>query len=405
MPSFEVTFKEFFPIMNDLRDCPDAHISVQESDRNPGTFIWFWPNVQSRRSEGKNSLIENQSYPQVIHGIVPKVYNNSLYCPKMLKPYVSQKRDRIDGGQWLISVLKAPDRWIGLLHSEDHYKDHHWDPNCDSVAYKSLDIAYSYDEGKSWESTFVPILSDEKNRMQKNLHVRIDRSWWGGPGDGVLVRFNNQLRIYWADSEGVKISASNDPYGVPGSWWYMGSVSGIMKGASPSLCFNPQYNMWVIVYHTWMTPRWTLRIAFSYDGMNWFEDRQIPNTESRLGGRAWMPTIIDKTDDVCGHAVRLYYSDCSEDSRGVCVERKFAVADAWIGTAPTHFHLPGMPRMTWVDETPWETIPTKSTISEIQPNSSATLAVGAGILGLGMIGLAAVLISKKRRNRDYSENL
>jgi hypothetical protein len=404
MPAFEVTFKSFFPTIPDLRDCPDAHISVLESDKYPGTYIWMWPNVVSRRSTGPTSKIEDQSYPDVMHGPVLKIYNSSMYCPNMLQKYIPQKRDRIDGGQWLTSVIKGTDRWIAILHSEDHFKDHYWDPNCDSVAWKSIDIAYSYDEGMSWSSTFVPILWDEKGRWSKNLNQKIDRHWWGGPGDAIIVRFGNQLRIYWADYTGIHIHASDDPLGAPGTWYYFATPTGLVIGASPSICFNNPNKMWVMVYHTWTTPRWTIRVAFSYDGIHWFEDRQIPNSESRLGGRSWMPTLIGRTDSVCDDNVRLYYSDCSEDSRGVCIERKFAVADAWIAS-PHQYLMPRTPTMTWITEGPIEI--TKSTTFSVTtetttltiietPNHSNAIWLGGSVIGMAFLGLLAGLTLKRR---------
>jgi hypothetical protein len=415
MPTVRVQFLRFFDTIPDLRDCPDAHISVVESTLNPGTFIWFWPNVVSRRSFGFSPKIEDQSYPEIIKGIAGKSYDPSLYCPynNPKKEYKPWGRSRIDGGQWLTSVIKVENRWLGLLHSEDHYKDHFWDSNCDSVAWKSIDLTVSYDEGITWQSPSQVLLSDEEGRLKKNINAKIDRTYWGGPGDAVLVQFDSQLRLYWADSTGIHISATNDKFGSPGSWWYMTRATGLLTGASPSVCWNSNHNLWVIVYHTWVTEKWTIRIAFSNNGNDWFEDRQLPDTDSRLGGRAWMPTLIGSDDRHCTDSIRLYYSDCSEDQRGVCIDRKFAMADVWIGditpkmvtktetfrTTNTVTQTNYIPSISWVTTCP-AVVPSNTSVYP-RDVSSEVLITSAGVIGatlIGILGVVAFIKSRKRRS-------
>lgn len=107
-----------------------------------------------------------------------------------------------DGGAWLMGVLRLQDnRLVGFIHGESH-----WYPrNGDYTAFKTTGVAYSNDEGKTWNI-------NEDSQMLTPPYSKPATRRWAGNGDFSVVYnpFNGRFMCYYMASRFFL----NNPLGI-----------------------------------------------------------------------------------------------------------------------------------------------------------------------------------------------
>ena len=276
---------------------PDGHISVLPDENG---YIMFWAEFESHRSIGTSQFVEDQIRLEPSNAIFGRRGNFDTYD---------------NGGSWLMSVFREEgDKLIGFFHAEDHWYPH----TSNNIAWKSLGVTYSTDEGKTWS---------EGNQIITSPKDKPETPEWGGSGDCCVVwdHFNNRWMCYYQEHN-IYMAVSEDPKGAPGTWkkYYNGAftepgiggqqtkVPGLTPGANPSVHWNTYLEKWVMVWHSWGTTAWT-KISFSNDGINWDTPQSIIGSEIATGGKAWYPTIIGETDVKAGQIAKIYYADMAKD--------------------------------------------------------------------------------------------
>lgn len=200
--------------------------------------------------------------------------------------------------------------------------------------WKSIGIAYSYDDGLTWQDQGLIITSGDPRPADNNPK-------FGGNGDFGVVWdwWEKKWKMWYGGEYWLSMAVSSDPDAKPGSWVKWGGprvgfnspglggrgfpigghlnddgsfnwnwFSGLARapGANPAIHFNTYLNKWVMVWHGWDNK---LYISASADSMNWEDARVI--AESINQSRAWYPTIIcpNGGNMWCGQSGRLYYAD------------------------------------------------------------------------------------------------
>lgn len=229
-----------------------------------------------------------------------------------------------DGGAWLMGIHKLIDgRLLALVHAESH-----WYPRDPAyTAYKSVGLAYSSDNGLTWNTS-------DSYRVLTPPYAKPDKPVWSGNGDGALVwdpfyqrylcfytasRFplNNPL-LSQTESPKLSLASTSEPTALPTTWKkYNGthfSQPGLggfdtplknldtIPGANPSVHFNIYLNRWIIVWYKW-NPRY-IYISSSFDAINWGKPQILINDSDDLQ----YPNIIGETHDLGGKTVRIYYA-------------------------------------------------------------------------------------------------
>jgi hypothetical protein len=281
---------------------PDAHISVLPDTEAAGQNRWlmFWAEVESYRTLGATQFPESQTLrvpaTQLFHGRVDvPTYDN--------------------GGIWLMSVFRSRGpNLVGFFAAEDQYccpRDVH------QVAWRSLGVSHSTDNGVSWTSGQQILTADEVRPTLDQTHL------WGGNGDGSAIWDPRHCRwMMFYQHEYLTAAVSTDPAGAPGTWlkYYQGDftqpglgghdspLAGVdqIHGGNPSVHFNRYLGKWVMVYHGW-SPQVSY-ITSSTDLLHWDTPRFLVDT-ANPPGRGWYPTIIGDTDLRAGQTAHLYYTD------------------------------------------------------------------------------------------------
>lgn len=275
---------------------PDGHISVVPDGNE---YIMFWAEFESHRSIGTSPFVEDQTMLQPSNAVFGKRGNFNTYD---------------NGGSWLMSVFREQnDNFIGFFHAEDHWYPH----TSNDIAWKSIGVTYSNDEGKSWTSGNQIITSATSRPLVPT---------WGGTGDCCVVwdHKNNRWLCYYQEQT-ISMAISTDPKGAPGTWkkYYFGGFTenglggrqsplpGLSSapGGNPSVHWNTFLNKWIMVWHGWSPAN--IYISASSDGIVWETPQTIITSE--IGGRAWYPTIIGDTDVEAGQVAKIYYADIAQN--------------------------------------------------------------------------------------------
>ncbi len=280
---------------------PDGHISVLPDGE--GKYMMYWSEFENSRTTGSSQFPEDQKTldppDRVFGGRVGNTGPSNGYN---------------DGGSWLMSVFRHNgDTLIGFYHGESH-----WYPrDGDFTAWKSICLAYSYDNGYSWE---------DKGPIVRSSTPKPATRTWGGAGDCCVVwdSVNNRWNCYHQENN-IRLAVSYDPLGAPGTWkkYYNGefneeglggksspisNLSGV-GGANPSVHWNTFYNKWVMSYHGWDGG---IYLTLSSDGINWEYPKKIISKDTY---NRWYPTIIGETDTKAGKLARLYYAEFNSSGR------------------------------------------------------------------------------------------
>lgn len=276
---------------------PDGHISVLPD--NTG-YVMFWAEFESHRSIGKSQFVESQTALQPANAVFGKRGNFNKWD---------------NGGSWLMSVHREQgDNLIGFYHAEDHWYPH----TSNDIAWKSIGVTYSTDEGVTW---------GEGKQIITSPLAKPASPAWGGSGDCCVVwdPFKNRWMCYYQEHN-IYMAVSEDPKGAPGTWkkYYNGDFTepglggqqsklpGLTPGANPSVHWNTYLERWVMVWHAWGTTAETM-ISFSKDGITWDTPQSIITSKIAAGGKAWYPTIIGETDVTAGQIARIYYADIEKN--------------------------------------------------------------------------------------------
>lgn len=279
---------------------PDGHITVLPLVGGGSAWIMFWAEFESYRTTGMSQ------YPEDHRTMRPD------------EPVIGERGDWEgwdNGGSWLMSVHRlSGNDLIGFYHAEDHWC---CPRNAEGIAWKSIAVTYSYDNGVTWEPG---------EQIITGSTPRPDEPTWGGAGDGVVIwdAINERWVAFYSDQM-IHMAISEDPLARPGTWykWYEGEFSepglggqntplpglDLIAGANPSVHWNTYLNEWIMVYHGWDPAE--IYISGSQDLIHWYTPQSI--IVSSQEGRAWYPTIIGDTDVQAGESARIYYADLAAD--------------------------------------------------------------------------------------------
>ena len=276
---------------------PDGHISVLP---NGNEYIMFWAEFESHRSVGTTQFVDGQYALQPSTAVFGSRGNFDTYD---------------NGGSWLMSVLRKPNSndLIGFYHAEDHWYPH----TTNDIAWKSIGVTYSNDNGITWE-TGKQIITSYNSKPATPT--------WGGTGDCCVVwdHINSRWLCYYQEQT-ISMAISYDPVGATGTWkkynpsgftedglgGWQSPLPGLssVPGGNPSVHWNTYLNKWVMVWHGWSPAN--IYISVSTNGINWDTPKMIIVSEQ--GGRAWYPTIIGVTDVEAGQVAKIYYADFAQD--------------------------------------------------------------------------------------------
>lgn len=280
---------------------PDGHISVLPDGE--GKYMMYWSEFSNSRTTGESQFPEDQKTLDPVDPVFGGRVGNE-----------GPSNGYNDGGSWLMSVHRHNgDTLIGFYHGESH-----WYPrDGDFTAWKSICVAYSYDNGYTWED-HGPIVTSHTPKPETRR--------WGGAGDCCVIwdPDNNRWNCYHQEHN-IRLAVSYDPLGAPGTWkkYYNGEyiedglggmsspISNLSSvgGANPSVHWNTFYNKWVMVYHGWDGG---IYVTLSNDGVIWEYPVKIISKNSY---NRWYPTIIGETDTEAGRLVRLYYAEFNASGR------------------------------------------------------------------------------------------
>ncbi|KAI9004994.1 hypothetical protein DFJ74DRAFT_712878 [Hyaloraphidium curvatum] len=282
-------------------------------------WIFFWTESENHRSIGTGPYVENQW---------------------TLNPRRANFGGRFDGwrydngGKWLMHVQRVPTNpttLVGFYHAQDNY----WPRTCPACeCWKSIGVAYSYDEGITWTDAGQIITAADPRPPDSAPR-------WGGNGDfGVAWDWwERRWKLWYGGEYWLSMAVSSDPEGRPGTWRKWGGpnvgfnvpglggrgfpVGGTVNadgsfnwdritglalapGANPHVHFNTYLNKWVMVWHGW---NFRLYISASDDGLNWESPRLLATSINN--SRAWYPTVVCATGGSLWGAqwCRLYYGD------------------------------------------------------------------------------------------------
>ncbi len=274
---------------------PDGHISVLPGLE--GGYTMYWAEYKNFRTRGDS----NQPREQVLDNDAKEVYGGR------------GNWERPDnGGSWLMSVFRLEEEHlIGFSHMEDH-----WYPHAgNDIAWKSIGVTRSADDGISWSETRQIITSAREKPEEPT---------WGGAGDCCAVWDGKNARwVLFYQENFLCMAISHDPLGAPGTWYkyFRGSFSSpglggpstpspgrvTVPGSNPSVHWNTHLESWVMVWHSW---EGDIYISYSPDLEHW----ELPCLLLSGGNSlCWYPTVIGETDTLAGQTAKLYYADIQAD--------------------------------------------------------------------------------------------
>jgi hypothetical protein len=289
---------------------PDGKISIIK-DETTKKYIAFWAEFISYRTEADTPYLEDH--------ISQITQDNRVFGAGF------DAQDGFnDGGSWFIGVHRLPDsRLVGFFHAESHWTE--------GMAYKSIGVSYSSDNGHTW------------TKGEKILNVdylKPATPKWSGLGDGCVVynEKRGQFICYYSASAGgdyrICMAVSSAPTGASGTWkkWdgrdftadgynhtsgIGGSDTQIIglqshPGANPSVLWNSYLQKWVMVYHGWDR---VIYMSSSNDGLVWENPVALTNINKET---AWYPNLIGNNGDTNGNEIlRLYYARNQDSSTGI----------------------------------------------------------------------------------------
>jgi hypothetical protein len=324
--------------LHDYNYIPDGHLSVLPDSNDE--YVMYWSEYRNSRTTG------NSQYPESQKTLQPE---ETVFGGRVGNEGPSNGVN--DGGAWLMSVHRHNgDTLIGFYHGESH-----WYPrNGNFTAWKSICLAYSYDNGYSWKDIGQIITSDIS---------KPDTPTWGGAGDCCVVwdSVNTRWNCYFQEHN-IRLAVSDDPLGAPGTWkkYHNGAFleeglgglsSPLMNlsqtgGANPSVHWNTFYNKWVMTFHGWDGAIYT---TLSSDGITWAQPKRIiPKGDYNN----WYPTIIGDTDTKAGKVARIYYGEFYTSSgwrflaaRDILFDTSYYnygyIIDPWESTNIGSYNYPG----------------------------------------------------------------
>ena len=216
-----------------------------------------------------------------------------------------------DGGSWIIGIHRLDNgKLVGFFHAES------WWPG-EYIAYKSIGVTYSSDNGLTWDPGKRILTSDEPKPQEPA---------WTGLGDGCVVwNIKRQQYIcYYPGDGGITMAASFDPEGAAGTWrkWdgedftiegcnqetQLGGkgvpIKGLesVSGTNPSVMWNEYLNCWLMTYAKWGGD---VYLSHSNDGIEWSKPILLLTEPIK----PLYPNLVsDKGDVIGGMNIRLYYS-------------------------------------------------------------------------------------------------
>jgi hypothetical protein len=281
---------------------PDGHLSALPSGNATYPWMMFWPEFNSYRTLGTGPSPEAQ---KVLSPSGPVFGGESSL-------------NRWDnGGSWLASVHRLPNgNLVGFYHAEDHWYPHQTGEFGNNIAWKSMAVAYSSDNGATWGAGRQFLTSDKAKPATPA---------WGGLGDGVIVRDEaNKRWVAFFQWDWIYMAISTDARGRAGTWWKYyegqfsepglgGKVSPVpilaeRPGANPSVHWNTFLNRWVMVWHGWDG---NLYISASPDLFAWDQPQVL--MAPAAGRRLTYATVIGVDDKKASSAPTMFYADMSED--------------------------------------------------------------------------------------------
>jgi hypothetical protein len=232
-----------------------------------------------------------------------------------------------NGGQWLNSVhrIRAANL-LGFVHGEYHWYPHVLGPNGNNIAWMSVALTQSYDNGITWAPATQILTSAEPIPAKPE---------WGGVNNpcGLFDAANNRWLLWYGGDERIHLAMSPaDASGKPTKWWKyyngaftepgIGGKSTPLKcldtkhGTLPSVIWNTYLNRWVMAYHSYGRD-FSIYMSTSIDGINWDCPRLVVKAKpSAIEGairKAWFPTIVGPgTDKRSGRDAHLYYLDMQQ---------------------------------------------------------------------------------------------
>lgn len=280
---------------------PDGHISVLPDGH--GKYMMYWSEFDNSRTVGNTQFPEDQTTLEPLETVFGGRAGNA-----------GPSNGYNDGGSWLMSVHRHHgDTLIGFYHGESH-----WYPrDGDFTAWKSICVAYSYDNGFTWVDKGLIVTSNKPKPETRE---------WGGAGDCCVVwdSVNHRWNCYHQEHN-IRLAVSYDPLGAPGTWkkYYngefdedgLGGMSSPLSnlsdvgGANPSVHWNTLYNKWVMTYHGWDG---SIYATLSSDGVTWENPKKIISKEDY---NRWYPTIIGESDTKAGRLARIYYAEFNSSGR------------------------------------------------------------------------------------------
>lgn len=280
---------------------PDGHISVLPDE--DGKYVMYWSEFNNSRTIGDSQYPEDQKTLDPVDFIFGGRVGNE-----------GPSNGYNDGGSWLMSVYRHHgDTLIGFYHGESH-----WYPrNGNFTAWKSTCLAYSYDNGYTWE---------DQGQIVTSNTPKPETPTWGGSGDCCVIwdSVNSRWNCYHQEHN-IRLAVSYDPLGAPGTWkkYYDGEFNedgmggkstplsnlSEVAGSNPSVHWNTFLNKWVLVYYSWSGG---IYLSVSNDGVNWESPRKIV---SKGNYDVTQATIIGETDIEAGRLARLYYAEFSSSGR------------------------------------------------------------------------------------------
>jgi hypothetical protein len=297
-PSFAQNFRLGQPVvvpppqpeLPNYRFMPDGHVTIFKAG---DSYQMYWAGEPSYRSRGADVFHQHGAQAVLFKG---------------------EKGSYDNGGAWLYSVFpqiggKQKSALIGFYHAEDH--EFSGDPASHFIAWKSVALATSSDNGKSWE---------KRGQIISSARAKPEMPQWGGNGDFCVVRDEKNARwICFYQEHFLCMATSHDDGARPGTWrkFYNGDFSepGLggrnspipvlqsVPGGNPSVHWNTFLRRWIMVWQQWEHGK--LWISSSRNLTDWTKPKLLLAQD---GEKLWYPTIIGESDVVAGENALLCYA-------------------------------------------------------------------------------------------------
>ena len=272
---------------------PDGHIPFLDEG---SVHQMYWAGNGSHRTLGSDVMSMGPPGPAVIGAGPPGSFDNA--------------------GAWLYSVYRVfGDTLIGFYHAED--REFHCDTSSHFVAWKSIALCRSTDNGLSWE---------KRGQILTSATPKPCSPQFGGNGDFHVLWDPGHARwVCFYQENYLCMAVSSNPAATPGSWrkYFNGDytepglggrnspVPGLEahRGGNPSIHYNTFLSRWVMVWGTWdgssPHPR-SLWLSSSTDLTSWSPPQIL--LAAQANDRIWYPTILGTNDVAAGEDAWLLYA-------------------------------------------------------------------------------------------------